>query len=142
MDTTMVTVTIVVDNFVRFISAMISSQPHQARVPSPGEAFVEMAILALKGLVPMVWLRSKTSPVEFLVGGAALLVMVLAVSHLHTAEPSKPSSAEGGKIKGILLKAPKPRHAYKPRVAFDPTLDTGNKVLKRSHDVCGDGGMM
>ncbi|KAK0654198.1 hypothetical protein QBC41DRAFT_59396 [Cercophora samala] len=123
------------------ISAMISSQPHQARVPSLGEAFIETVILALKGLVPMVWLRSKTSPVEFLVGGTALLVMVLAVSHFHT-EPNRPSVPEDGKIKGILLKSPKPRHTYKPRVAFDTDLDTGNKVLKRSLDVCADGGMM
>ncbi|KAK4204606.1 hypothetical protein QBC40DRAFT_91751 [Triangularia verruculosa] len=120
---------------------MVPNQSHQARGPNLGEAFVETVILALKGLIPMVWLRSKTSPVQFLVGGTALLLLVLAVGHFHT-KPGKAAVLEDGKRKGILIKSPKPRHTYRPRVAFDAALETGNKALKRSHDVCTDGGVM
>ncbi|KAK4173344.1 hypothetical protein QBC36DRAFT_58683 [Triangularia setosa] len=121
---------------------MISSLPHQAQMSNLGEAFVETAILALKGLIPMVWLRSKTSPVQFLVGGTALLLLFLAaVGHIQL-EPSKTAVPENGQRKGILLKSPKPRHTYRSRVAFDTALDTGNKVLKQSHDACADGRMM
>ncbi|KAK0710412.1 hypothetical protein B0T21DRAFT_298117 [Apiosordaria backusii] len=129
------------ESFLSRIPTMISSQSSQARAPSLGEVFVETVILALKGLIPMVWLRSKTSPVQFLVGGTALLLLALAISHFQT-EPNSTAHPDNGKRKGILLKSPKPRHAYKPRVAFDTALETGNKALKRSHGVCADGGVM
>jgi hypothetical protein len=49
--------------------------------PSPhpvtlAELLLKTGILAVKILVPMLWLQSKLSPLQFLIGGAALVLVV------------------------------------------------------------------
>lgn len=41
-----------------------------------GELVLRTGILALKVLIPMLWLQSKLSPAQFLVGGAVLVLVV------------------------------------------------------------------
>ncbi|KAK3947916.1 cytochrome P450 [Pseudoneurospora amorphoporcata] len=54
------------------------------------ESFLDTGIAAIKGLIPMLWIQSKISPVQFLVGGIVVLLsyLFLAISPPH--DPSEP----------------------------------------------------
>jgi hypothetical protein len=52
------------------------------------ELLLRTGILALKALVPMLWLQTKLSPLQFLVGGAALVL----AAFLYDSSPSPNSS--------------------------------------------------
>ena len=55
------------------------------------EILLKTSILALKILIPMLWLQSKLSPVQFLIGGTALILVafLLDSSRLQNAGPSR-----------------------------------------------------
>ncbi len=54
------------------------------------ELVLRTGILALKVLMPMLWLQSKLSPFQFLVGGAALVLVVCFID-LSPPQDSAPS---------------------------------------------------
>lgn len=54
------------------------------------ESFLDTGIAAIKGLIPMIWVQSKTSPVQFLVGGVAILLSYLLLTISPPHDPSEP----------------------------------------------------
>ncbi|KAK3347677.1 cytochrome P450 [Neurospora tetraspora] len=71
------------------------------------ESFLDTGIAAIKGLIPMIWVQSKTSPVQFLVGGIVILLsyLLLTISPPHDpAEPPviKPKFPVIGHLFGLL----------------------------------------
>ncbi|KAK3496202.1 cytochrome P450 [Neurospora crassa] len=54
------------------------------------ESFLDTGIAAIKGLIPMIWVQSKTSPVQFLVGGVAVLLSYLLLTISPPHDPSEP----------------------------------------------------
>lgn len=55
------------------------------------EMLLKTGILAIKILIPMLWLQSKLSPVQFFIGGTALVLVacLLDSSPPHRAGPSR-----------------------------------------------------
>ncbi|KAJ4415811.1 hypothetical protein N0V85_002547 [Neurospora sp. IMI 360204] len=71
------------------------------------ESFLDTGIAAIKGLIPMIWVQSKTSPVQFLVSGIVILLsyLLLTISPPHDpAEPPviKPKFPVIGHLFGLL----------------------------------------
>ncbi|KAK3388670.1 cytochrome P450 [Sordaria brevicollis] len=64
--------------------------PTMADTVAEIESFLDTGIAAIKGLIPVIWVQSKTSPVQFLVGGivALLSYLLLTISPPH--DPSEP----------------------------------------------------
>ncbi|EAA30254.1 cytochrome P450 [Neurospora crassa] len=54
------------------------------------ESLLDTGIAAIKGLIPMIWVQSKTSPVQFLVGGVAVLLSYLLLTISPPHDPSEP----------------------------------------------------
>ncbi|CCC12749.1 hypothetical protein SMACR_05707 [Sordaria macrospora] len=54
------------------------------------ESFLDIGIAAIKGLIPMIWVQSKTSPVQFLVGGIIVLLSYLFLTISPPHDPFEP----------------------------------------------------
>ncbi|KAK4185634.1 hypothetical protein QBC35DRAFT_389059 [Podospora australis] len=110
-----------------------------SRVVGVVEVLVETFILALKGLIPMLWLRSKVSPLQFLVGGVVLLSAILLVG-----QSSRKRSTESSSVKGILVTSRRNPKPSSRRVVFDATARDPPVTRTRYSDcdVCGPGGIM
>ncbi|EGO55209.1 hypothetical protein NEUTE1DRAFT_147788 [Neurospora tetrasperma FGSC 2508] len=54
------------------------------------ESILDTGIAAIKGLIPMIWVQSKTSPVQFLVSGVAVLLSYLLLTISPPHDPSEP----------------------------------------------------
>ncbi|KAK3485410.1 cytochrome P450 [Neurospora hispaniola] len=54
------------------------------------ESTLDTGIATIKGLIPMIWVQSKTSPVQFLVGGVAVLLSYLLLTISPPHDPSEP----------------------------------------------------
>ncbi|KAK4236382.1 hypothetical protein C8A03DRAFT_35721 [Achaetomium macrosporum] len=53
------------------------------------ELLLRTGILALKVLIPMLWLQSKLSPLQFLVGGAALVLAAFIFDSSPSQDPGR-----------------------------------------------------
>jgi len=54
------------------------------------EDTLETGIIAIKGFIPMLWLQSKTSPIQFLVGGIAVLLATFLLTLSPSHDPAEP----------------------------------------------------
>jgi hypothetical protein len=73
------------------------------------ELILRTRILALKVLIPMLWLQSKLSPIQFLIGGTALLLVVFlfdtSSSRDHQPGPSQQSHPHGSAVPSSGIRA-------------------------------------
>ncbi|KAK4166883.1 hypothetical protein QBC43DRAFT_312581 [Cladorrhinum sp. PSN259] len=80
---------------------MALKQAARTRTTEWLEMLLESFILALRGLVPMLWLRSRVSPIQFLIGGIVLVLVTLLFNPRSSLELDE-GSKDPVKIKGIL----------------------------------------
>ncbi|KAK0714087.1 cytochrome P450 [Lasiosphaeria miniovina] len=57
---------------------------------SVAEQLLDRGIAALKALIPIIWLQSKTTPIQFLVGGTVVLLVSLLLGISPPQDPAEP----------------------------------------------------
>jgi hypothetical protein len=82
----------------------------QSQTVTLTELLLRTGILALKVLIPMIWLQSKLSPTQFLIGGTVLVLTAFLFDFSPTqdsgyqpsmrASKQSPRPGESGEIKG------------------------------------------
>lgn len=76
------------------------------------ELFLKTVILALKVLIPMIWLRSKLSPIQFIIGGTALVLAAFLFYFSPTQDSGCPPSMrpsnlrDPGRVERLKAKGP------------------------------------
>ncbi|KAK3900017.1 hypothetical protein C8A05DRAFT_36354 [Staphylotrichum tortipilum] len=72
----------------------MSTDPAPQPLPLP-DLLLHTGILILKILTPMLWLQSKLSPLQFLIGGAALILATLLLDPQLPRQDPDPMPAGG-----------------------------------------------
>lgn len=85
----------------------------QSQTVTLTELLLRTGILALKILIPMIWLRSKLSPIQFLIGGTAFVLTALLFDSrrpktLVTGRQYAPASnlRDPGRVERLKVKEP------------------------------------
>ncbi|KAK3987333.1 hypothetical protein QBC44DRAFT_372167 [Cladorrhinum sp. PSN332] len=87
------------------------------------EMFLESFILALRGLVPMLWLRSRVSPIQFLIGSTVFLLITILFNPRSRLDDNESSSRTVG-VKGIISNEQSRKERRKQlSVKFEMPLD-------------------
>ncbi|KAK3293126.1 uncharacterized protein B0H64DRAFT_206344 [Chaetomium fimeti] len=77
----------------------MESEPQPQQTVTLTELFLRTGILALKVLIPMIWLQSKLSPIQFLIGGTVLVLVAFLFDFSPTQDSGSPSSVRPSNLR-------------------------------------------